>query len=623
MLRKSIAILLVCLLLPLACFAESVAPRPDGELQWIDVPINTPVSKTQLHWDFPYSDALFAAPAKQYNHQLAQSSLGLAIAAFRQKDAELPEKDKAVRQYLLDAGFGALASEEYDVEPSVDTIATLIGSKQVDGATLVAVAVSGGDYQKEWESNFRIGVRQYDDGEAFHDGFAQAAANVVARVMFYLHDHSVTGPIKLWLTGYSRAAAVSNLTAYALLESGVATDENLYAYTFATPRCMANTDVPECASIFNIVGSFDPVPAVPFEEWGYDRYGNTLYLPAQELCPDYADRKTAVEPIYKQLTGLDYWNNPQSNWFCCKAMQTLDDMMRNAEDYRSTLQQIVLNAMNLTGSWLSRAIRVYEMIAADTELTQKLSDVWFYTCDLYSTAAYSLFRQKLGMEENLWNHGVSVMVELIHEHCPDVYVAWMFSQSDPERLFITEIDYHRLLVAGDVDVTVADAQGVPLDSVVSFALGDSRLYTIPADVDRVATLTARADTKLDVLTIGRKAQSLNARVLVWNTSETRLPLKAGESLTLGFPSNIEADTSAYTASTDGLRVGADTKTMEIKGAFAEMDTVDSGDAAHGFLRTLMWSVAILLALLLALIVFGVVRLVRRIRRKRAAKRLLA
>ena len=615
MLRKTVAIFLVCLLLPWACLAESEALKSE-DLRWINVPISSPVSKQPLHWDFPYSDALFDAPANQYRHQLAQSSLGLAIAAFRQKDVELAQKDQAVRQYLLDAGFGALASEEYDITPSVDTIATLIGSKQIDGATLVAVAVSGGDYEKEWESNFTISVQQYDNGEVFHEGFAQAAANVVVRVLFYLQEQNITGPVKLWLTGYSRAAAVSNLTAYALLQSNLVTEENLYAYTFATPRCMANAEVPECASIFNIVGSFDPVPSVPFEEWGYDRYGTTLYLPSQELCADYADRKAAVEPIYQQLTGLHYWNNPQSNWLCCKAMQTLDDMMRNANQYQDTLQQIILGAMNLTGGALRRMIRVYEMISQNKELTQMLSDVWFYTCDLYSTVAYSLFRQKLGIEEDLWSHGVSEMVELIHEHCPDVYVAWMFSQSEPERLFITDIDYHQLLVAGDVEVAIADTQGNPLANPVSFALGDSRLYTFPADVDRVATLTARNDTDLDIMEIGRKAQSLNGRLLVWNTSSERLPLTAGEAIKLSFPADITADASAYTASTEKLVIGADSQMMELNNAFPEMDTVDSGDAAHNFLRVLMWSVAIVFALLLALIVFVIIRCIRRLKRRR-------
>ena len=259
------------------------------------------------------------------------------------------------------------------------------------------------------------------------------------------------------------------------------------------------------------------------------------------------------------------------------------------------------------------------MINRNEALKEKLSDVWFYTCDLYSTVAYSLFRQKLGMERDLWSHGANEMVELIHEHCPDVYVAWLFSQSDPERLFISQLDYHQLLVAGDVEVAIADGQGDLLEDPVSFALGDSRLYTFPADTPRVVTLTARTDTGLDILETDRRAQSLSGRVLVWNTSAERLPLTAGETVSLGFPAGITADTAAYTASTEKMTIGADTQTMALNGAFPEMDTVNSGDDAHNFLRTLMWSVGIALALLLALLVFALVRCVRLLSRRRRSR----
>ena len=115
--------------------------------------------------------------------------------------------------------------------PSRDTIATIIGSKKLGTYTLVAVAVSGGNYQMEWLSNFEVG--QEGAKITAHKGFTEAAQKVKARITAYLAE--TEGPYILWLAGYSRAAAVSNMTAALLLQEGTAQRDHLFAYTFATP----------------------------------------------------------------------------------------------------------------------------------------------------------------------------------------------------------------------------------------------------------------------------------------------------------------------------------------------------------------------------------------------------
>ena len=42
--------------------------------------------------------------------------------------------------------------------------------------------------------------------------------------------------IKVWISGYSRATAVSNVTAGTLVNTGFLPKEDVYAYTFAPPR---------------------------------------------------------------------------------------------------------------------------------------------------------------------------------------------------------------------------------------------------------------------------------------------------------------------------------------------------------------------------------------------------
>lgn len=63
-----------------------------------------------------------------------------------------------------------------------------------------------------------------------------------------------------------------------------------------------------------------------------------------------------MEPVYERLTGLPYWNNPQSNWLGCKAMQTLDEVMSQAGDYQQEpdklfIHQTAYPPLVLTGDW--------------------------------------------------------------------------------------------------------------------------------------------------------------------------------------------------------------------------------------------------------------------------------
>jgi hypothetical protein len=100
---------------------------------------------------------------------------------------------------------------------------------------------------------------------------------------------------KLWITGHSRGGAVANLLAAELTRLArnnnplaLATQNNIYTYTYATP----NVKVPEMGTpsetseqmrdrylnIFNIVINQDFVTQVPLERWGYTKYGQTAKL---------------------------------------------------------------------------------------------------------------------------------------------------------------------------------------------------------------------------------------------------------------------------------------------------------------------------------------------------------
>ena len=89
--------------------------------------------------------------------------------------------------------------------------------------------------------------------------------------------------IKVWISGYSRAAAVSNVTAGTLVNTGFLHKEDVYAYTFATPAAILEPPKEGYENIFNIIDPADLAPQVMPAEWGYGRYGADLFLPVQEF----------------------------------------------------------------------------------------------------------------------------------------------------------------------------------------------------------------------------------------------------------------------------------------------------------------------------------------------------
>ncbi|MBO4285894.1 MAG: hypothetical protein J5880_00995, partial [Bacilli bacterium] len=162
-----------------------------------------------------------------------------------------------------------------------------IASKTIEDFTLIAIAVRGGNYDGEWASNFTIG------GEGNSQGFDEASDKVVAGFERYCNLFSIQGHIKIWISGYSRAAITSNMTAGKLLNRMVNNSysndayhysvDDVYAYCFEPPMGV-NTSLKDARSelykgIHNFLNYNDLVPLVAPYEWGFVRYGTDHYYP--------------------------------------------------------------------------------------------------------------------------------------------------------------------------------------------------------------------------------------------------------------------------------------------------------------------------------------------------------
>lgn len=262
-----------------------------------------------------YTDDYFSESAYLYNESLATMSLSFAMSAFGSSSGgqtDYTDKSVNARNLLKEIGVAeeSIATNDwFTKKPTTDSIGVIAGNKQicVDGETytLIAVAVRGGGYEQEWAGNFTIGK----SGQ--HKGFKTAKENVLEFISQYIADQGIAGPVKFWVTGYSRAAATANLVSAAIDDGTVFpayisfSSKDVYSYCFETPAGELTSSVKDESkynNIFNIINSSDPVPYVAPAAMGFGRYGIDRYLPSAESSPDsYSELKSAMLKIYNSL----------------------------------------------------------------------------------------------------------------------------------------------------------------------------------------------------------------------------------------------------------------------------------------------------------------------------------
>lgn len=272
-----------------------------------------------------YSDSFFQQDNSIYDHQLAVSSLALALTGFKQVYAE---------DFLTDLGYEDIVSYRYDLKKDEDKAAMVFAHKKIGDSQVIAVCIRGGMYGDEWGSNGRLG----NDGIAagYHYGFHTAAEDALQQLADYAGEQNIQlQDCIIWLTGFSRGGAVANVLGEKLYQYEIITQGNLFCYTFAAPATVSesylmkengqkagtavlktgNTGTGDASGIYNIVNPLDIVTRLPMDaggrsqtrsgrtvayEWDYTRYGTTLSLPGRD-----ADKKTlsAVRSVFAQVTG--------------------------------------------------------------------------------------------------------------------------------------------------------------------------------------------------------------------------------------------------------------------------------------------------------------------------------
>ena len=270
--------------------------------------------------DFTKSSFLGSKSLEILSIQVASASLSWYGEELDKYEIDFSQNDYNIKNFLNKMNFNSIESNKYyNSEKKENSVGVIIGYKTIiqDGKeyTLLAIIPRSAGYKEEWVGNFTIG-----DGD-IHEGFKSARDEILRFTKKYIEKNKINGNLKVWTTGYSRGAAISNMVGGFFAGGGIEyfgdnvmiTPEDVYCYTIGTPSPIKNgasknielsvsanrlesdyvNDTKGAAfnytkggninandSIYNGVRSIisydDAFALLPLEEWGYTRYGKVV-----------------------------------------------------------------------------------------------------------------------------------------------------------------------------------------------------------------------------------------------------------------------------------------------------------------------------------------------------------
>lgn len=241
-----------------------------------------------------YTDGYFFNDPKTYDTHLASMSISMAMSGFGASangTSDYSNKFSHAKQLMSNLGIAdenIYVNDSYTQKPDSNSIGVIIGSKTLQNAnaedtdyTLVPVIIRSSNYESEWAGNLNVGTT----GE--HQGFKIAADTALEEVNNYIQEYGLSdqvnaGKVKFWVVGYSRGGATANLLSKRLIDAYQNSGNDIFGYTFATPRGAVQSEIQsdvDYTTIHNTVNPSDFVPYVGPTEMGFTRYGVDHYVP--------------------------------------------------------------------------------------------------------------------------------------------------------------------------------------------------------------------------------------------------------------------------------------------------------------------------------------------------------
>ena len=472
-----------------------------------------------VSWDYAYDDDYFQEPANQYNHSLARLSLGMALATFRD-EFHLDAQDGYLIDLMKDMGFSQIETETYRNDPTPYSVAYGFATKQIGDTALVICAVCGGNYSKEWASNLTVGdlIRSM--------GFSDSSEIVQKALKDYVDRNVSQDKMKLWVVGFSRGGAIANITAADCTESGAY--EDVYAYTFATPR--TTREPIAYPNIFNIIQKEDLVPKIPLADWGFERYGTDMFLVSPETDSDSMPILSKAEELYQEMVGSEMITNSEINYQLRILVDYLLLLFPDSASYTEALQPLLIDIMTGDDGDSKEALQVLlEALSKyntdDAGTKEELKAMLDYLETMISVYYLQGGLEKLPPDQ--WDQSFGTYT-LFNGHFPFEYLSMMYASDDPEELFSDNTEYIRLMVFGNVDVTISDGDTVlkeVLADGTQLVNGNPDPYSFPhvdcSEEKVVVTLPADQSYKVSVKSKSILPQTISYTGLLFSAHTVR------------------------------------------------------------------------------------------------------
>lgn len=591
-----------------------------SETEWNSISFssyNTSIKNATIYYGRDTADltTLFSKDAYEYNHTLAKESFNLATSGF-----------SAVTKFTTSGGNNsAVAKEryanikakynkmEFDVQNYYnygtaltdisDKAAYSIASRDIDinGTTkrLIALVVRGGNYGGEWVSNFNVGTNS-----AYSEGFKKPADTIAKALKDYINKYS-SQEVILWMTSYSRGAAITNLIAGEMDNYADSVNnlkrENIYTYTFATPMPVkvdaVDADNEKYNNIFSIISQNDAVPCVLLSQWGFGRYGITKTF--------YSNATTGVKDYYKKLTKENYPIPSGQREAVSGIVDLLSKIVSSKEDFNQNYQGIAqdmldwamvfkktntknntltdyaiskygnqtLSAYQIASATVSNYSKVLKKAGLEEKYVDFIKEIGTI-CELNGTDIEAILDDVIGNNLgktlsrvlkgfNIYSSVNGDLGELGTAHEPDIYRSWLYSDSDTSKIFIQPYEapdlsasyggkYKTQLIHCPVDVTVTDKEGKVVVSVINHEILIDELPTVVTD-DKVkifyydnfdeytTTMTAYDDGVVNYYVSEYAGDGTESRRICY----TDIAVKTDESLVGEINDEIGTDTSNY------------------------------------------------------------------------------
>ena len=383
---------------------------------------------------FFYSDDYFRHRATAYNEHLA--TLSVHMTKYSQNPGNpnsvddhnwyMDQSDR-VNTFLYSIGFREFqANEDYRSRTAFDTIGLACASRVIKEGdnqfTVIACVVRSGGYFFEWENNVFLGTGENSD--YMHEGWYNAALKQIAFIDDYIKMEKITGQIKLWMSGFSRGGAVTNLTA-GLLDNKLTMDdretrnhiyegvslkrEDILAYTFEAPqganfnsKTVANPKDELYNNIFNIVNPNDPVTKVAMNDFGFTRFGIDKFITTKFFdAKNYEENRRSTGALYA-VTHDEY------SWACDK-LTTYNIPLSKAITTIATFTDLV----SLITKWIMDGNLKPDLVEEDTKKVN-------YDANIVLTTAIDHIMGYLDTRENYCNRYQNFARALMRMLMPDV-----------------------------------------------------------------------------------------------------------------------------------------------------------------------------------------------------------